>query len=184
LPEPVRIICREDNIEVLLAELALHRVDLVIADGPIPQGVKVRGYNHLLGECGISFFAIPELAKKISKGFPQSLKGAPMLLPGEMTVVRSRLVQWLDGLHIHPRIVGEFDDSALMKAFGQAGAGVFIAPTPMATEVEKLYGVIAIGKTEEVREQFYAISVERKITHPAVAAITETAREWLFPEVS
>lgn len=184
LPEPVRIICREDNIEALLAELALHRIDLVIADGPIPKGVKVRGYNHLLGECGISFFAIPQLAKKLSKGFPQSLKGAPMLLPGEMTVVRSRLVQWLDGLHIHPRIVGEFDDSALMKAFGQAGAGVFIAPTPMAAEVEKQYGVNAIGKTEEVREQFYAISVERKITHPAVAAITETAREWLFPEVS
>jgi LysR family transcriptional activator of nhaA len=101
-----------------------------------------------------------------------------------MTEVRSRLVQWLDGLHIHPRIVGEFDDSALMKAFGQAGAGVFIAPTPMAAEVEKQYGVTAIGKTEAVREQFYAISVERKITHPAVAAITETAREWLFPGVS
>lgn len=184
LPESVRIICREDNKEALLAELALHRVDLVIADGPVLQGVNVRAYSHQLGECGTSFFAVPRLADKLSKRFPQSLTGAPMLLPGEMTVVRNRLVQWLDGLHIHPRIVGEFDDSALMKAFGQAGAGVFIAPTPMAAEVEKQYGVIAIGKTDEVREQFYAISVERKISHPAVAAITETAREWLFQDAA
>ena len=180
LPKPVRIICREGAIDSLLAELAVHRVDLVIADGPIPSGVNVRGFNHPLGECGISFFAVSRLAEKLSKDFPQSLDGAPMLLPGEMTVVQSRLLRWFDGLHIHPRIVGEFDDSALMKAFGQGGAGVFIAPTPIATEVEKQYGVIAIGETEEVLEQFYAISVERKISHPAVAAITATAREWLF----
>ena len=103
-----------------------------------------------------------------------------MLMPGEMTIVQSRLLKWFDGLHIHPRIVGEFDDSALMKAFGQAGAGVFIAPTAIAMEVEKQYGVKVIGQTDQVIEQFYAISVERKITHPAVAVITETAREWLF----
>ncbi|MGB5398155.1 MAG: transcriptional activator NhaR [Gammaproteobacteria bacterium] len=182
LPEPVRIVCREDGIDALLAELALHRIDLVIADGPISTNVNVRGYNHQLGECGISFFAVPRLAASLRKNFPHSLKDAPMLLPGEVTVVRSRLEQWLDGLHIHPRIVGEFDDSALMKAFGQAGAGVFIAPTPIATEVEKMYGVVVIGQTNEVREQFYAISVERKISHPAVVAITETAREWLFKD--
>jgi len=183
LPEPVRIVCREGAIDSLLAELAVHRVDLVIADGPIPPGVDVRGFNHPLGDCGISFFAIPRLARKLGKGFPRSLSGAPLLLPGEMTVLRNRLVQWFDRLHIHPRIVGEFDDSALMKAFGQTGAGVFIAPTPIAKEVEKQYGVIVIGQTDEVREQFYAISVERKISHPAVAAITETAREWLFQDV-
>ncbi len=180
LPESVRIVCRENNIDALLAELALHKIDLVIADSPIPQGVNVRGFNHQLGECGISFFAVPELARSLTKGFPHSLKGVPMLLPGEMTVAQSRLLKWFDKLHIHPRIVGEFDDSALMKAFGQAGAGVFIAPTPIASEVEEKYGVVDIGQTDEVREQFYAISVERKISHPAVAAITETAREWLF----
>jgi len=180
LPDSVRIVCRENNIDTLLAELALHRLDLVIADSPIPPGVNVRGFNHQLGECGISFFAAPELAKTLSKDFPQNLKGIPILLPGETTVTHSRLLRWFDKQHIHPRIVGEFDDSALMKAFGQAGTGIFIAPTPIAKEVEKQYGVTVIGKTEEVREQFYAISVERRISHPAVAAITETAREWLF----
>lgn len=182
LNDTVRIVCRENSIESLLAELALHKLDLVISDGPIPQNVNVRGYNHLLGECGISFFAVPELANELTENFPQSLKGAPLLLPGESTVVQSRLLKWLGKLRIHPRIVGEFDDSALMKTFGQAGAGVFIAPTPIAAEVEKQYGVVVIGKIDEVREQFYAISVERKISHPAVVAITETAREWLFRE--
>jgi len=184
LPEPVRIVCREGSIDTLLTELAVHRVDLVIADGPIPAGVNVRGFNHPLGDCGITFFATAQLARKLGKNFPHNLSGAPLLLPGEMTVVRSRLMQWFDGLRIYPRIVGEFDDSALMKAFGRAGAGVFIAPTPIAVEVEKQYDVAAIGQTDEVRDHFYAISVERKISHPAVAAITETAREWLFRDVS
>jgi len=180
LNEAVRIVCRENNIETLLAELALHKIDLVISDGPIPHNIKVRGYNHQLGECGISFFGVPELASQLSKNFPQSLNGAPLLLPGEMTVVQSRLLKWFDKLHIHPRIVGEFDDSALMKTFGQAGTGVFMAPTPIASEIAKQYGVVVIGQTDEVREQFYAISVERKISHPSVVAITEMAREWLF----
>ncbi len=180
LPEPIRIICRENSIDSLLADLALHRVDLVIADSPIPQGVNVRGFNHQLGECGVTFFATPKQAKGLRKEFPQSLNGTPMLIPGEMTVAQNRLLDWLDRLHIHPRIVGEFDDSALMKTFGQAGAGVFIAPTPIAAEVEKQYGVVSIGQSDEILEQFYAISVERKISHPAVVAITETAREWLF----
>lgn len=178
--EPMRIVCRENNIDALLAELALHKIDLAIADGPIPQGLNVRGYNHQLGECGISFFAVPELASRLIDGFPHSLTGAPLLLPSEINRVQSRLLKWFDKLRIHPLIVGEFDDSALMKAFGQAGTGVFIAPTPIATEVEKQYGVVSIGQTDEVREQFYAISVERKISHPAVTKITETAREWLF----
>jgi len=183
LPEPVRIVCNEGALDSLLAELAVHHVDLVIADGPIPPNVNVSGFNHPLGDCGISFFAAPEVASKLDKNFPQNLNGAPLLLPGEMTVVRSRLVQWFNGLHLHPRIVGEFDDSALMKAFGQGGAGVFIAPSPIAKEVEKQYGVVSIGQTDEVREQFYAISVERKISHPAVSAITESAREWLIADV-
>ena len=183
LPEPVRIVCREGAMDDLLAELAVHRVDLVIADGPIPPGVNVRGFNHQLGDCGITFFATVRLARKLGKNFPDSLNGAPLLIPGETTMVQRRLMLWFEGLHIHPRIIGEFDDSALMKAFGRSGSGVFIAPTPIAEEVEKQYGVVSIGQTDKVREQFYAISVERKISHPAVVAITETAREWLFLDV-
>jgi LysR family transcriptional activator of nhaA len=179
LPDPVRIVCKENNLDALLADLAVHRIDMVIADGPIPSGLNVRGFNHYLGECGISFLAIPKLAKSLRKEFPHSLNGAPLLMPSEINMVQPRLLNWLDGLRIYPRIVGEFDDSALMKAFGQAGAGIFIAPSAIAEEVAKQYDVLAIGQTEDVREQFYAISVERRISHPAVAAITETARAWL-----
>jgi LysR family transcriptional activator of nhaA len=179
MSDPVRIICRENNLASLLAELALHRVDMVIADGPIPPGVNVRGYNHALGECGISFLAVPQLAKTLRRDFPRSLNGAPLLIPSETNLVQAKLLDWLDRQHIYPRIVGEFDDSALMKVFGQAGTGIFIIPSPIATEVAKQYGVRVIGSTEEVREQYYAISVERRISHPAVSAITETAREWL-----
>lgn len=179
LPEAVRIVCREGSVDSLLAELALHKVDLVIADGPIPSTVNVRGFNHFLGDCGITFFATAELARTLDNKFPQNLSGMPILLPGEMTLVRNQLVEWLNSQHIYPQIVGEFDDSALMKAFGQTGTGIFIAATPIAEEVKQQYGVVSIGETSKVREQFYAISVERKISHPAVAAITETAREWL-----
>jgi LysR family transcriptional activator of nhaA len=180
LPDQVRIVCKENSLDNLLGELALHRIDMVVADGPIPPGLNVRGYNHFLGECGVSFLAVPGLAKTLRKNFPQSLNGSPILLPCDINMVQARLLNWLDGLHIHPRIVGEFDDSALMKVFGQAGKGVFIAPTAIADEVASQFGVQIIGKTEEVREQFYAISVERRISHPAVAAITETARAWLM----
>ena len=184
LPEPVRFICREGSIDTLLAELAIHKVDLVIADSPIPPSVNVRGFNHSLGDCGITFFASPELARQLGNNFPHNLNAMPLLLPGELTALRYHLIEWLDGQHIYPQIVGEFDDSALMKAFGQSGTGVFIAPTPIAEEVKKQYGVSIIGQTDEIREQYYAISVERKISHPAVTAITKTAREWLHKSSS
>ncbi len=179
LPDPVRIVCRENSLDALLAELALHRIDMVIADGPIPPGLNVRGFNHALGESGISFLAVPKLARGLRKNFPHSLNGAPLLIPSETNLVQARLFQWFDSLHIYPRIVGEFDDSALMKVFGQAGAGVFMVPTAIAAEVARQYAVQVVGNTGDVREQFYAISVERRISHPAVAAVTETAREWL-----
>jgi LysR family transcriptional activator of nhaA len=179
LPDPVRIICRENNLANLLAELALHRVDMVIADGPIPPGINVRGFSHGLGECGISFLAVPNLARTQRRNFPHSLNGAPLLIPSESNLVQTKLLNWLDSQHIHPRIVGEFDDSALMKVFGQAGTGIIITPSAIAAEVAKQYGLQILGSTEEVREQYYAISVERRISHPAVSAITETAREWL-----
>jgi LysR family transcriptional activator of nhaA len=182
LAEPIRIICREGPLKSLLAELAVHRIDLVIADASIPQGVSVRGFNHPLGDCGITFFAARPLAARLTDAFPLSLNGSPMMLPGEATAIRGFLMQWLERQRIHPQIVGEFDDSALMKAFGRAGVGVFIAPTPIAEEVQEQYGVLAIGQTEEVRDRFYAISVERRISHPAVAAVTEAARTWLTPD--
>lgn len=180
LPDPIRIICREGSVDSLLAQLAIHKLDLVIADSPIPPSINVRGFNHPLGHCGVTFFASASLATQLGADFPQNLDAMPLLLPGEMTVARNQLIQWLDKQHIYPYIVGEFDDSALMKAFGRTGTGIFTAPTPIAEEVEKQYDVTAIGQTNEIQEQFYAISVERKISHPAITAITETAREWLF----
>jgi len=179
ISEPIRIQCRENSLETLLAELALHRLDVVIADGPIPPGIDVRGFNHSLGECGIGFFGKPELARGLAADFPRSLAGAPLLIPSSINRVHDRLMQWLEGIRVFPRIVGEFDDSALMKVFGQSGVGLFIAPTAIADEVENQYGVELIGQTDAVREQFFAISVERRISHPAVAAITEAARRWL-----
>jgi len=179
LKAPVHILCREGAVEGLLADLAVHRLDLVIADGPVPQEVKVSGFNHPLGECGVSFFAEPGLARRLGGRFPELLDGAPLLLPSQSSGVRRRLEQWLDRIRLHPQVVGEFDDSALMKAFGQTGVGVFVTPTAIAGEVERQFGVRLLGQTEEVREEFYAISMERRISHPAVAAITETAREWL-----
>lgn len=179
LPEPVRIVCKENSLDTLLGELALHRVDLVIADGPIPAGLNVRGFNHALGESGISFLAVPDLADALRQDFPASLNGAPLLLPSEINMVQARLLHWLDSLHIYPRIVGEFDDSALMKAFGQGGAGVFIAPAVIADELLRLYGVQEVGTTRDVVEQFYAISTQRRISDPAVAAIITAARTWL-----
>ncbi len=180
LSEPLRIVCREDKLERLMAELAIQRLDLVIADGPMPPEMDVKGYSHKLGECGITFFAIPKLAALYASGFPHSLQGAPMLVPGENTIVRGRLTRWFGERQIQPRIVGEFDDSALMKAFGQSGIGIFIAPSVIADEVQRQYGVEAIGRVDEVTERFYAISVERRLTHPAVVAVTETARQELF----
>ena len=179
LPGAMRIVCKENSLDSLLAELALHRIDMVLADSPIPSGLDIRGYSHSLGECGISFLATPELASDLRGEFPQSLNGAPLLMPSDVNQVQRRLLYWLDSQHIHPRIVGEFDDSALMKAFGQAGAGIFVTPTAIAMENMKQYEVEVIGSTESVHEHFYAISVERKISHPAVAEITQTAREWL-----
>ena len=179
MPESTRILCRENSLEQLLADLALHRVDMVLADGPIPPGIDVRGFNHPLGECGISFFGKAEIIDELLDEFPHSLTGAPLLIPSDINRVHDRLLGWLEGQRVYPRIVGEFDDSALMKVFGQAGVGIFVAPTAIAEEVETHYGVRQLGQTDAVREQFFAISVERRISHPAVSIITEAARQWL-----
>ena len=178
--ENPRIVCREGKVAGLMAELAIHQLDIVIADSPMPPRLDVKAFNHLLGECGLTFFATPELAEKYAGEFPKRLDGAPLLLPGDDVAVRSQLIRWLEHKRIRPRIAGEFDDSALMAAFGQAGAGIFSAPSAIADRIREQYGVVVVGTTEEVTESFYAISVERRLSHPAVLAISEAARQELF----
>lgn len=180
LSTPVRIVCREWKLDSLLAELAAHRLDLVIAGSPIPASVSVRAYNHRLGESGVSFFASATLRKNLKRRFPGCLDGAPMLIPGADVALRARLEQWCDANKLRPRMVGEFDDSALMMAFGQRGAGVFIGPTVLESEIEAQYGVKTLGRAQEIVEEFFAISVERRVTHPCVVAITGSARSRLF----
>jgi len=179
MPEPVRMVCREASLDTLLAELGVHRLDLVLADRPIPPTVSTRGFSHRLGVCAVSFFATEALAKGLKGGFPGCLEGAPLLYPSTGNQLRSAIDRWLDRHRIHPRTIAEFDDSALMKAFGQEGAGIFIAPAVIEAEVERQYQVTAIGRVDEVTESFYAISVERRVTHPVVSRLLETARESL-----
>ena len=180
LNDPVRIVCREGKLNNLLGDLAIHRLDIVIADSPMPANIDVRGYSHLLGECNTSFFATSALAKIYKKNFPQSLDDAPFLMPGEDAAVRPKLLRWFEKEKIRPQIAGEFDDGALLNAFGEAGTGIFAAPSAVAMQLQQQLGVVQIGQTEQITEQFYAISVERRLTHPAVLAIQSAARESLI----
>lgn len=180
LPEKVRLICHEGKDESLLAELAMHNLDVVLTDTPLRSGLSIKAYNHLLGECGVSFFGAKNLIEKLPGEFPLSLNNAPMLFPMTMSALRGMLDQWFDEMDIQPLIVGEFVDSALLKVFGQTGEGVFVAPTVIENEVIKQYQVQVIGRTRDIKEKFYAISVERIIKHPAVVAISETAHQKLF----
>jgi LysR family transcriptional activator of nhaA len=179
LPEPIQMTCLEDKADVLLAELAIYRLDLVLSDTPTPPGIRVKAYSHLLGETGVTWFATPKLAARVRRGFPRSLDGAPVLLPTDNTTLRRSLDRWFDHLGVRPVVVAEFADSALLKVFGQTGLGLFCAPTVVRSDVERRHGVKAIGRVDEVRERFYAISVERRLKNPAVVAITEQAREEL-----
>ena len=180
LNEPIKIICREDKLDKLLGDLAIHRLDLVLSDRPMPAEMDIKGLNHKLGECGVSFFAAPALAEKYGANFPASLNHAPLLVPSLDTAMRGRLMSWFDSQRLRPQIVGEFDDSALMKAFGQAGIGIFTAPSVIADEITQQYGVVVLGRIDEVLDFYYAISVERKFDHPAVLAICEMASTALF----
>ncbi len=180
LPEPVRIVLREGKTDDLLAALAVQAFDLVIADAPLGPHLKVRAFNHLLGESGVTFLATAALARAHRRRFPKSLDGAPMVVPTENTALRRALEQWFEQVGVRPRIVAEIEDSALMKVFGQHGAGIFPAPEVLAAAVRRQYRVEAVGSAAEVRERFYAISVERRIKHPAVAAITARAQRELF----
>ncbi len=180
LPEPVRLVCSEGGMDDLLAQLALHRLDLVISDQPLPQRVSVRAFNHPLGSSPMSFFAAPSLVATLRGDFPACLDGVPMLLQGAGSVVRQQIESWLVQQQLRPRVVGEFDDGALMKAFGREGRGVFVAPRVLEEEIAALYGVQVVGRSDEIVETFYAISVERRISHPCVAAILQAARAELF----
>ncbi|MBV6411373.1 MAG: transcriptional activator NhaR [Burkholderiales bacterium] len=174
--EPLRIVCREGRLERLLTELAVHRLDLVIADTPLPATLDVRAYSHRLAESGMSFVAAPALAARCAKKFPDSLAELPLLVPGEDSSARQKLMRWLEKARLRPKIVGEFDDSALMTAFGQAGVGVFPVPTVVEAEIVAAYGVKLLGRSAEARTEYFAISAERRVTHPCVLAIAESAR--------
>jgi LysR family transcriptional activator of nhaA len=180
LPEPVRLICTEGRFPDLMAQLALHRMDLVIADEPLTSRLSVKAFNHKLGSSPMSFYSAPGLAARLRGSFPQCLNGAPMLAPGAGSSARPQFEAWLTRHQITPRVVGEFDDGALMQAFGRQGAGVFLSPTVVEAETTGQFGVRVIGHTDEIVEDFYAISVERRITHPGVVAITQAARGALF----
>jgi LysR family transcriptional activator of nhaA len=180
LPEPVQIVCHGDKTERLLAELAVQGLDLVLSDVPVGGNIKVRAFNHLLGECGLTFFGTPDLARKYRRGFPYSLDGAPLLVPTEDSLVRRSLDHWFESIGVRPQLVAEFDDSGLLKSFGQGGEGIFGVPSVVEAGVRKQYGVQVVGRTEEVVERFYAITVERRIKHPAAVAISESAKQNLF----
>jgi LysR family transcriptional activator of nhaA len=178
--EPIRVRCHEASLEQLLSELAVHKLDLVLSDQPVPDGLNLKAYNHRLGASGLSFFAQRRQARRYRGKFPDSLNEAPMLLPSPNSALRRRLDDWFENHQLSPRIVGEFDDSALLKAFGEAGAGVFAGPSVIEEEICRMYRTSVIGQTDEIRERFYAISPERRLKHTAVVLVTDIARSDLF----
>jgi LysR family transcriptional activator of nhaA len=180
IPEAVQVLCYEDKAERLLTEMSLHSVDLVISDSPLTHASGAKAFNHLLGESSITVFGAPSLAAVYRPDFPRSLTGAPFLLPTTNTALRRSLDQWFDNQGISPIIRAEIEDSALLKTFGSGGTGLFVAPTSVATEIQNQYGVESIGIIDSVLERFYAITMRRKLKHPAITAILENARDKLF----
>ncbi|MEM7435001.1 MAG: transcriptional activator NhaR [Myxococcota bacterium] len=181
LDTPVRLTCSEGRFDRLLGALATHQLDVLLADTPCPPGSGVKAFNHLLGECGVSFFAAPKLASRFrGRPFPEALDGAPFLRPAGDTALGRGVQQWCESTGVRPEVVAEFDDSALMKAFGQNGLGVFPLPSVTEADVKRQYGARVVGRTDEIRARFYAISPERRLKNPAVVAICEAAREELF----
>lgn len=180
LEVPVRVLCREAGLDRLLPALVAHELDVVLSDAPATPSLDFRAYNHHLGECGVSFVGNPGLARHYRRGFPQSLRGAPLLLPTDDTNIRRDLDRWLEERSIRPLLVGEFEDYALLLAFGQAGAGVFPVPSVLEKQFQLQYGIQRVGRVKDVRGHFYAISGERRLKHPAVVAIREAASAELF----
>ncbi len=180
LEDPVRIVCWEGDLKNLLSDIAIHKLDLILSDRPMPTGLNVKAFNHALGESTVSFFAQKRMAVSYRKKFPQSLHEAPMLVPVATNTLRRSLDDWFDQIEVIPNIIAEFDDSALLKVFGEAGVGVFPAPTAIKNEVQHMYHASVIGEVKELKETYYAISPERKIKHPGVMSITESARTEFF----
>ena len=176
LQDTYRIVCREGTNAELLPALAVHDLDVVLTDAPVEPGMNVKAFHHLLVECDVLLFASSKLAVTYRRNFPSSLDGAPFLLPTRNTTSRRSLDQWFDQRSIHPKIVAEFEDNALLMAFGQHGVGIFMAPAVIRAEVEKKYDVKVVGQVGTVRERFFAVSLDRKLRHPAVVAISEAAR--------
>lgn len=177
LPEPVKIVCREGDMTRLIADLAVHKLDVVLTDSPLDPRFKVQAYSHLLHDSEVAIAAVPKLAKRLAKNFPRSLDHAPLLLPTANSMLRRSIDQWFLERHIQPDIRGEFDDSAMMKIAGSIGMGAFAVPTTIADEVEAMYGVKTVGTLTAVHERIYAVSVERKLKHPAVLAISGAAKK-------
>lgn len=180
LPDRPRFIISEGKLSQLLLDLGAHKLDLVLSDAPPPVNLDVRVYRHKLGECGLSMMAVPSLARKYSVGFPESLNDAPCLFPSFQTSVRLALDQWLADQDIFPDVIAEFEDSALLKVFGQSGEGIFPVPSAIELRVQQQYGVEVVGRVPEVRDRFYAISVEKRVQHPATLAVLKQARNQLF----
>ena len=183
LPEPIRLSCREGPLVSLLGDLSVHRLDMVIADRPMPADLKVKAFSHRLGGSEVSLFAAPALAARLKGPFPRCLDGAPLLLPGPTVAIRPQLEEWLAGNGLRPRIVGEFDDSALVRAFGEGAAGVFAAPTAIAGYLQEHDDMRLVGRVPEVVEQLFAISTERRLRHPALIAVSEAAAREVFTEL-
>ena len=180
MEDPPRIVCSEGTLDQLVGELAIHNLDLVISDSPVPPGLHVTAYSHRLGESGVAFVAVPKIARRLKRRFPQSLAGAPMLMPARNTPLGRALEQWFDEIEAFPTPVAEIADSALLKALAHSGAGVAPVPDAIADEVCRTYGLSRVGSTGAVLERYFAISVERRLKHPAVVAIIEAARQELF----
>ena len=181
LEQSVRVVCRENrSAEAFMGELAMNSVDVILSDAPAGPGTPVRTFNHLLGECGTSFFAAPALARSSRRAFPRSLDGAPVLLPGGDSTFRRSLNAWFDARDIRPSIAAELDDAALATVMGEAGIGIFAVPDVIEAELRKRYRVELVGRAKDIRQRFYAISVERKLKNPAVVAICQLARSKIF----
>lgn len=175
LPEPARIICREWHLDRLLTELALHRLDLVISDTPVPHNVDVRAYSHKLGESGLSFLAHPDLVRQVTESFPACLNQIPILMPGEDSAMRRKLTEWLDRKRLRITVAGEFDDAALMAAFGRERIGAFPIPSVLVEEYLASGDLQLLGAADQVCIEYFALSVQRRLTHPCVLAITSGA---------
>ncbi len=180
MERPMQLVIEEDRLDRLLGELALHNLDVVLSDAPVPVGLGFKAFNHLLGECGVSFLAVKKLADSLGDSFPACLDEAPLLAPTEASALRRALEQWFESVHVTPRVIAEFADSALLKVFGGDGFGAFAVPTVIERTVCQQFGVVPVGRTDAVQERFFAISTERRLRHPGVLAITQSAKRRLF----